>query len=103
MVLNQTVWSRYAAKWPPDIAHWLADAMTDIATGDPGIALMPEATGVPASRMDDAGLSRGPVLNLLVRDGLLWLPAGQRKKLVDVEGVAHVCFNRRFLAEVLQS
>ena len=99
-VLNSGAWSRYSAKMSPEVAKWIGGVLQGVIAGTTPFVVMSDAYGVPASQIDDAGLGRGNVLNIMVRDGLIWMPPGQQKKLVDMNGVAHVFFNRRFWDEV---
>lgn len=98
--LNSAAWTRYASKMSPEVAKWIEGVLQGVIAGTTPYQVQADAYGVPASLIDDAGLGRGNVMNIMVRDGLIWMPPGQQKKLVDVDGVAHVFFNRRFWDEV---
>jgi hypothetical protein len=93
-------WKRYSRRMPEDVSRWIEQTVMGVITGDMAHATLDDAIGVPASSMDDAGLGRGNVLNIMLREGMLWMQPGTQKKLVDYHGVAHVFFNRRFWDEV---
>ena len=99
-MLNGAVLSRLASRMQPDVFAWLESVVRGIVGGTIPFVAMGDAFGVPASLMDQASVNRGAVLSVVVRDGMIWIPPGQTKKLVDVDGEAHLFFNKRFIDEV---
>lgn len=100
--INEVVWTRYASDWHPEAAQWFRTVIAGIASNSIEFKEYPDACGLKASMIDNAGLSRGSIVSIMTRDIMIWSPAEQKKKFVDVDGEPYLFFNRRFLDEVLK-
>lgn len=100
--LNRSRWARYQAKLGQEVSQWVEDLITSSLTGAIKPKEEPDAFGFPAKTMDDRGLGRGIALTALVREGIIWIPPGEQKKVIEVDGEQYVFFNKRFWQEVTE-
>jgi conjugal transfer pilus assembly protein TraI len=97
---NESVWMRVSHRMTPAVGGWLKEVVRGLVDGTIPAATMGDAIGIPASMMDEAKVNRGEALAAMTRDGMIWMPPGQTKKLVAVDGESYLFFNKRFIDEV---